>query len=481
MASTNLIIFGSTGDLSRQKLFPTLFGMLVHGLLTNELKIIAIGRRPYSIKEFRQEVRTAVEKHSHFTEEIYQTFETLIDYVQMDFHQGEDFSRLTKYLANQKTAPTNRVYYLAVPPESYSPILSNLRENGLAEEIKGGWSRVVLEKPFGYDLASAQKLNQQIQECFGEERVFRIDHYLGKETVQNILAFRFANGVFEPLWNNQHIDHIQITVAEEEGIGSRGNFYDKTGAIRDVLQNHLIQLLAVLTIEEPTAFTHQALSDEKVKIISQLKIDPSQTILGQYDGYLTEPNVHPQSQTETYVMSVFTIDTDRWRGVPIYARTGKKLTKRVSEVSVQFKQPRQHLFRPLNEEKKANILTFRLQPDEGIGLQLGVKTPRHNLQVQSVLMEFCYGPAFRLRLPDAYERLFVDILSGDKTLALRRDTVEESWKAVEDLLKHHSDFPLRPYSAGSWGPKEAEEILGQEGLTWYTHESQVCNSILLES
>ncbi|MBU6388902.1 glucose-6-phosphate dehydrogenase [Patescibacteria group bacterium] len=482
MQTTTAIIFGATGDLAQQKLFPTLFQLIVREEVSERLTLLAIGRRPYSREQFLEMVKENLEKKRVITPEEWEKFQPHVLYYQMDFNQRDSYEPLCKFLVGEeeKRGGCNRLFYLSVPPTSYQTILSHIHASGLHQQAAGRWRRIIVEKPFGTDLTSARELDAHIKALFTEDQIYRIDHYLGKETVQNILAFRFANGIFEPLWNRENVDHIQITVAEEEGIKSRGAYYDQAGAFRDLMQSHILQLLALLTMEKPDDFTFAGLSDQKTAVLEKARFDPEQTVFGQYEGYLEEAKVAEGSQTETYGMTTCYIDDDRWRGVPIYLRTGKGLAKRISEISLQFKKPQQDLFSYTTPRKQANVLTFRIQPDEGIALRLGVKTPRQNMQVEPVQMEFCYSMSFRTELPDAYERLFRDVLMGDQSLCLREDNIEASWKIVDRVLEAKADGSVRRYHIGSWGPAAADQILEREGREWFAHESTVCNGIVLE-
>jgi len=395
----------------------------------------------------------------------------------MDFGTEEHYADLKRLVDPNGSGEYAALSYLAVDPDAVPAIAQYLAQHGFAQTRGEGWFRVIIEKPFGHDLASAQVLDQKLSSLFTEEQIYRIDHYLAKETVQNILAFRFANGIFEPLWSNEYIDHVQITVAEEDGIRTRGAYYDQAGAVRDFLQNHILQLLAILTMEEPMSFTFNDLSDASLEILQAVQFNLNHTVFGQYEGYKEEGNVSPISTTETYIMTEAEIATARWRGVPFYMRTGKHLTKRISEVSIQFKTPTQNLFHNASTDHRANLLTFRLQPDEGISLQLAVKTPEKNMQVQPVSMEFCYANSFTSKLPEAYSKVLHDALQGDRSLTLCNATIEESWRAVTPLLEAKATLPLHTYAKGSWGPEAADHNLEEVGRSWFTHESEVCNGV----
>ncbi len=479
---TAVILFGATGDLARHKLLPALFELVADGQTGEDFHIIAIGRRQFDTEGFLEFLRPTLVHKADTHPSQWEHFMATISYCQMDFQRSEEYGKLAQALADieQECGKGNRLFYLSVPPASYKDILSYIAQNNLLSQPEGSWSRLVVEKPFGHDHDSAVELDQEICRFVDEERVYRIDHYLGKETVQNLLAFRFANGIFEPLWNKEHIDHIQITVAEEEGIKSRAAYYDATGAFRDVVQNHVLQLLSLLLMEEPASFTFDGLSDAKLHLLEHLRVNLEGTLAGQYQGYREEEGVGASSRTETYAMATFEAACERWQGVPIYIRTGKKLAKRVSEISIQFKEPAQHLFRSVDPLTKANVLTFRLQPDEGISLQLGVKTPRTTMDVQPVQMEFCYSSMFRQELPDAYERILADVLAGDKTLSLREDTIERSWQLIDEIQAFLTDKPVYSYQSGSWGPEEADRIMSTTGRRWLAHENEICNGVILD-
>jgi glucose-6-phosphate 1-dehydrogenase len=373
----------------------------------------------------------------------------------------------------------------ATQPSAFPQIVSELGRCGLDHEVHGGgWRRIVVEKPFGHDLESARRLNREMLRVFREAQIYRIDHYLGKETVRNLLVFRFGNGIFEPLWNRRYVDHVQITVAESIGIEDRGAFYEETGAVRDVLQNHLLQLMSLVAMEPPATFEADALRDEKVKVIRAIaELSPdeirSDVVRGQYGpgwvaakpvpGYRQEPEVDPESETETYVAARFTVDDWRWSGVPFYLRTGKRLPKRASEIAIQFKEVPHRLFQESSSEPDPNLLAIRIQPDEGIMLRFGAKVPGLGLDVRSVTMDFTYGSAFTVDSPDAYETLILDALLGDASLFTRADEVEGAWARVTPIIDTWAEEPppdFPNYEAGTWGPEAADELLAREGRRW---------------
>ena len=406
----------------------------------------------------------------------------------MDFDDRAGYDELVTTLEaidKEQNAPGHHLYYLATQPSAFAEIVAQLGRVGLDHEHhEGGWRRIVIEKPFGHDLQSAIRLNREVGKVFRESQVYRIDHYLGKETVRNLLVFRFGNGIFEPIWNRRHIDHIQITVAESIGVENRGSFYEETGASRDFLQNHLLQLMSLVAMEPPATFEADALRDEKVKVvraIAELSPDRIRTdvVRGQYGpgwvagkpvvAYREEPEVDPKSETETFVAARFEVDDWRWSGVPFYLRTGKRLPKRASEIAIQFKEVPHRLFRDSSSEPDPNLLAIRIQPDEGIMLRFGAKVPGLGIDVRSVTMDFTYGSAFTVDSPDAYETLILDALLGDASLFTRADEVEGAWARVTPIIdtwadEDAPDFPN--YEAGSWGPEAADELLAREGRKW---------------
>jgi glucose-6-phosphate 1-dehydrogenase len=389
-------------------------------------------------------------------------------------------------LDHERGTGGNRIYYLSTPPSQYPDIIQNLGAAGLNRSRKG-WTRIIIEKPFGRDLASARELNRQVAKVFREEQVYRIDHYLGKETVQNILVFRFANGIFEPVWNRRYVDHVQITVAENVGLEGRGAYYEEAGAIRDMVQNHVLQLLTLVAMEPPIAFDANPVRDEKVKVLHALQPLTGQDVVAnsiraqygpgwvgghQVTGYTDEPGVSPLSVTETYLVLKVSIDSWRWAGVPFYLRTGKHLPKRVTEIAIQFKQPPLMLFKRSGEahgQVEPNVLTLRIQPDEGISLKFGAKVPGSETQIRSVNMDFFYGSSFFREQPEAYERLLLDCMLGDSTLFTRRDEVEAAWEFIQSILDEWKTEPresILTYESGSWGPQAADEFIWREGRRW---------------
>jgi len=481
-----VVLFGSTGDLAHRKVLPALYQLWRTNLLPLEFVVVCLGRRPYTSETFRTEMRESLEKYSRvlpLDETAWRTFSERIEYEKLDFDKPEGFDRLSTHLDDldgERGTRGNRLFYLATQPSQFSEIVAQLGRVGLDhEKHDGGWRRVVIEKPFGHDLASAQKLNREVAKVFRESQVYRIDHYLGKETVRNLLVFRFGNSLFEPIWNRRYVDHIQITVAESLGIENRGAFYEETGAVRDVLQNHLLQLVSLVGMEPPAAFQADALRDEKVKILRAIAARPEDAVRGQYGpgwvagtkvpGYREEPDVDPRSETETFVAAKFQIDDWRWSGVPIYVRTGKRLPKRATEIAIQFREVPHKLFASVGSEPDPNLLAIRIQPDEGIMLRFAAKIPGLGLDVRSVTMDFTYGSAFSVDSPDAYETLILDALQGDASLFTRADEVEHAWGIVDPIIAAWADAepPAFPnYEAGTWGPPEADELMADEGRRW---------------
>ena len=474
------IIFGVTGDLAYRKLVPALYELDLQDRLPVNLSIIGFARREWDGKFMQEHFQKAV--HEYARNEGVQTerLERLLGrmyYLRSSFGDTDGYHRLIALL--QELGVHNRLYYLAVPPESYRTIIQNLGESGLARQ-SDGWTRIVIEKPYGYDLSSAQELDQQVHQVFSEEQVYRIDHYLGKETVQNILVFRFANGIFEPLWNRRNIDHVQITVAETVGIGSRAGYYEGAGVIRDMFQNHILQLLALTAMEAPVAFNADAVRDEKVKIFRALRplkgedalkfTYRAQYVSGMIDGnrvsgYKYEPGVASDSITETYLAAQLYIDNWRWAGVPFFVRSGKRLPRRVTHIDIHFKMVPLSLFGWRNLAGDApNILTLKIQPDEGIVLTFGAKAPGPVNQIEPVNMTFDYVSAFGGEPPEAYERLLLDCLAGDATLFTRTDEVQSAWAFTTDIIeawKSKTVKNLPVYEAGTWGPEGAEEFVRQ--------------------
>jgi glucose-6-phosphate 1-dehydrogenase len=486
-----MVLFGATGDLAHRKVVPALYQLWRTNLLPHEFVLLAVGRRPYEDDAIRAEFRASLEKYSRvlpLDEAAWRSFAGRINYHRLDFEDGPGYDALGTRLADidkEQNGRGNHLYYLATQPAQFAEIVGQLGRVGLDHERhEGGWRRIVIEKPFGHDLQSAIRLNREVGKVFRESQVYRIDHYLGKETVRNLLVFRFGNGIFEPIWNRRHIDHVQITVAESIGVENRGAFYEATGASRDFLQNHLLQLMSLVAMEPPATFDADALRDEKVKVIRAIgEMTPDEirgdVVRGQYGpgwvgaenvpGYREEAQVDPLSETETFIAARLEVDDWRWSGVPFYLRTGKRLPKRATEIAIQFKEVPHKLFRDSATEPDPNLLAIRIQPDEGIMLRFGAKVPGLGIDVRSVNMDFTYGSAFSVDSPDAYETLILDALLGDPSLFTRADEVEGAWGIVTPIIDCWAndpspDFPN--YEAGTWGPEEAEQLMGRDGRRW---------------
>ena len=483
---SSLVLFGVTGDLARKKLMPAIYDLANRGLLPPSFGLVGFGRRDWSDEEFVEQVRDSVTQHARtpFDETVWEQLAAGIRFVQGNFDDDAAFEQLRGTLQDldrSRGTRGNAAFYLSIPPKAFEAVCQKLSEHGLAQPEDNQWRRVVIEKPFGHDLGSAQELNSIVEEVFPPDAVFRIDHYLGKETVQNILALRFANQMFEPLWNANYVDHVQITMAEDIGIGSRAGYYDGVGAARDVIQNHLLQLLALTAMEEPVAFDASSLRDEKEKVLSAVRLPKdlsTATARGQYAGgwqggeevvgFLDEDGMDPESLTETYAAMRLDINTRRWAGVPFYLRAGKRLGRRVTEIAVVFKRAPQNLF--AEDQTSAlgqNALVIRVQPDEGVTIRFGSKVPGAGMQVRDVTMDFGYGHAFTEASPEAYERLILDVLLGDPPLFPRHQEVELSWKILDPIEEFwRTQGQPEQYRPGTWGPASADELLARDGRTW---------------
>jgi glucose-6-phosphate 1-dehydrogenase len=484
-----IVIFGATGDLTHRKLIPALYNLAADGELPPAIAVVGVARREKNDEGFRQELGEAVRKFSrqNVRDEIWKTFAQSISYHRTEFHDLKGYETLRErldQLDKERGTRGNRLFYLAVAPDQFDEILTNLKAAGLNHSAEGSWARVIVEKPFGTDLASARELNRIVSNSFSEQQTYRIDHFLGKETAQNILVLRFANAIFEPLWNTRYIDHVQITAAETLGVEGRAGYYDNSGALRDMVQNHLLQLLCLIAMEAPTDLGADSIRDEKVKVIRSLRRMAGDTVIenvirGQYaagaingkpvEGYRQEQGVNPNSVTETYVALRLRIDDWRWADVPVYLRVGKRLPKSGTEISVHFKKAPPVLFNKESVTLDQNVLVVRIQPDEGISLRMQAKIPGTSLRIEPVKMDFHYGTSFGKPSPEAYERLLLDAMSGDATLFARRDEVEEAWAfidAIEEQWQAQKDQGLYFYAAGSWGPDEADELLARDGHAW---------------
>src|SRR6478752_5133164 len=482
-----VVIFGVTGDLATKKLMPAIYDLANRGLLPATFALIGFARRDWADEDFEKLVCDSVRQHARtpYRQEVWDRLAEGIRFVQGTFDDEKSFERLAETLQKldaERGTGGNHAFYLSIPPKAFQEVCEQLHQSGLARPQEGRWSRVVIEKPFGHDLQSAQELNGVVNSVFPEESVFRIDHYLGKETVQNILALRFANELYEPIWNNNYVDSVQITMAEDIGLGGRGGYYDGVGAARDVIQNHLIQLMALTAMEEPVNFSPHELQAEKIKVLSATRpmqpLDQT-TARGQYTagwqgnekvpGLLEEEGFSKDSKTETFAAITLEIDTRRWAGVPFFLRTGKRLGRRVTEIALVFKRA-PHL--PFSEASVSvltqNALVIRVQPDEGVTLRFGSKVPGTQMEVRDVNMDFVYGGSFTEESPEAYERLILDVLLGDPPLFPRHEEVELSWKILDPIEKFWAQEggPLEQYSPGSWGPSSADDLLARDGRTW---------------
>jgi glucose-6-phosphate 1-dehydrogenase len=478
-----LVVFGASGDLTKRKLLPALGSLCRRRLLAPSFAVVGVARTPLDDEDFRDLMMEAVPDVPGWEEVV-----KLSRYVTGDYDDPDTFTRLKTVcddLEDPLGHPGNRTYYLATVPTMFDHVARGLGSVGLNRPPQpDGAARLVVEKPFGHDLASAQQLDAALHQIFDESQIYRIDHYLGKETVQNVLALRFANAIFEPLWNRRYIDHVQITVAESLGVEKRGGFYDQVGALRDIVQNHVMQVLALTLMEPPGVIDAQGIRDEKTKALRSVVIPSPDDVLSnvvraQYDSgwsegvavpaYRQEPDVDPHSRTETYVAMKLTVDNWRWAGVPFYIRTGKRLPKRVTEVALQFQRV-PHLAFPVAEsrELRPNALVLRIQPDEGVALRFGAKVPGQAFKVRDVLMDMSYGTAFLEEAPDAYERLLLDAMVGDPTLFIRSDEVDQAWRIVQPILTtwQERQVPLAGYAAGTWGPRQADQLIERDGRQW---------------
>jgi glucose-6-phosphate 1-dehydrogenase len=485
----SLVIFGATGDLTHRKLVPALYNLAADGNLPPSISVVGFARREKSDEQFRTELETAARKFSRqkINDELWNSFASSIFYHQSEFTNLEGYETLAKRLDEldaQRGTRGNRLFYLSAGPDQFPIILENLRKSGLNKATPGSWSRVIVEKPFGTDLPSAIELNDMVQEAFAEADTFRIDHYLGKETAQNIMVLRFANAIFEQLWNARYVDHVQITASEPLGVEGRAGYYDKSGAMRDMVQNHLLQLLTLTAMEPPTDLSADSIRDEKVKVLRSLRRISGEevaqyTVRAQYAagsvngkdvvGYLQEEKMPAGSQTETYVALEAHVDNWRWAGVPFFIRVGKRLPKGATEIALHFKSVPPVLFRQTGQAIDDNVLVIRIQPDEGVSLRMSAKLPGSSLRIEPVKMDFHYGTSFGKATPEAYERLLLDAMAGDATLFARRDEVEEAWKfvdAIREAWDSGEGGKLATYAAGTWGPNEADDLVKRSGAAW---------------
>ncbi|MCW2748933.1 MAG: glucose-6-phosphate dehydrogenase, partial [Aeromicrobium sp.] len=477
--------FGVTGDLAKKKLIPAVYDLANRGLLPPGFALVGFARHDFGRQEFAGMIKQAAKDGARtpWSETVWKQLAAGIRFVPGEFDDDEAWERLRRTMAEldeQQGTGGNHAFYLSIPPGLFPVVVSGIKKHGLAESKKG-WRRVVIEKPFGHDLASAEELNRIVADVFPRQSVFRIDHYLGKETVQNILAFRFANGMFEPIWNNHYVDHVQITMAEDIGIGSRAGYYDGIGAARDVIQNHLLQLMALVAMEEPVSFNASSLRIEKQKILANarpparmdLHTAQAQYVAGwaggeKVRGYLEEEGVPDGSRAETFAAIRVDISTRRWAGVPFYLRTGKRLGRRVTELAVVFKRaPHQPFAKNDVEELGQNALVMRIQPVEGVTLRFGANVPGTTMEIRDVNMDFAYGGAFVESSPEAYERLILDVLLGDPPLFPQQEEVELAWKILDPVIAHWKrDKNIDTYSSGTWGPPSAEAMMVRDGRVW---------------
>jgi len=469
---TTIVIFGASGDLTWRKLIPALYNNFKKKRLPDNTKIIGYARRPSSDDDFRSHLMqgTLTFCPETFETAIWESFSTMLHYFQGNLDVPDDYPHLDGFLKSFEEGPANRLYYLATAPEHYPQCVEYLGAARMTAQDEG-WRRVIIEKPFGVDLPSAQALNRVIHTVFDESQVYRIDHYLGKETAQNLLYFRFANTIFEPIWNRRYVDNVQITVAEDVDVGRRAGYYDTAGVVRDMFQNHIFQLLSLVAMEPPSSFNADAVRNEKIKVLNSIRpIALNDTVRAQYEGYCGLEGVAQDSQTPTYAVLNLYIDNWRWKDVPFYLRSGKALTQKTSEINIEFQRP-PHLMFHLREDSQftPNILTLSIQPDEGIHLRFEAKLPDTDQEMRSVDMDFLYRTSFNVTLPDAYERLLLEAIEGDASLFNRSDGIEASWQLVDPVIQGWEiigEPPLLSYPPGSWGPPEADQLLERTGRRW---------------
>jgi glucose-6-phosphate 1-dehydrogenase len=472
-----MVIFGASGDLTKRKLFPALYSLAYRQMLPEKFSVLGVARTEGTDNEFRERMKAAVQEFGRddFREDVWDELADGMHYV----YDEDKLAAALRDLGERRGTTGNRIYYLAVPPAAFEEIVGWVGKH----KSRKGWTRVIVEKPFGHDLQSAQDLNVLLHKHFDESQIFRIDHYLGKETVQNMLALRFANGIFEPIWNRQFIDHIQITVAETLGIEGRAEYYERAGAIRDIFQNHLLQLIALTAMEPPIDLAADSVRNEKVKVLKSIHTPgPKHVVRGQYGrgyvegqevpGYREEAGVDPSSMTETFVAAKLFVDNWRWADTPFYIRAGKRMARRETTIAIEFKRaPHPPFVEVAAEGLRPNVLLIHIQPDEGVSLAIGAKVPGQGLQIRTVHMDFLYGGAFRTDLPEAYERLLVDCMRGDASLFTREDEVVEQWQIVDAIVAFwRRDRPSFPnYAAGTWGPPSSDELMARDGRSWRRH------------
>ena len=480
--ATSIVIFGASGDLTKRKLVPSLFSLYRKGRLPKRFRIVGYGNTSFSDEQFQEHLEEGIRQFASFDlkPDEWAAFSSSLAYQQGRYTDLADFKKLSSFLKDWEAGSGNRIYYMATPPGVFPNIIDLL---GLTDQLteNGGWRRVVIEKPFGTDLVSAHSLNEQIHKTLNEKQIYRIDHYLGKETVQNILVARFANTIFEPLWNRNYIDHVEITVAEQVGVEHRARFYDSVGVVRDMFQNHLLQLVSLVAMEPPASFDATALRNEKVKVLSSIrpmKADQvaDRTVRAQYRGYCDEEGVQSDSTTPTYAAVKLQIDNWRWQGVPFYLRSGKNLKEKLTQITIEFKEPPHLLFPTKDGRLTPNMLVLYLQPDEGIHWRFEAKVPDTVSDMRSVDMEFHYADSFgKTAIPESYERLLLDALTGDASLFTRADEVETAWGLIDPILEAWSvnGQPLATYEPGTWGPKESDDLVNRDNRRWSTWDGRV--------
>ena len=488
---TVFVLFGITGDLASKYLIPAIYNLALRGIGADPLYIIGFARREWSDDFLRNYIKEVLTKRfKNLDQSIVDTLLSRTTYVKGDFNAPDDYTALAKHIQRlEKTyrKPLNKMHYLAVPPNYYADIFNNLGASGLAKEKPSSYSRILIEKPFGSDLKSAASLNKVLLRNFKEDQIYRIDHYLAKEPVQNILAFRFGNGIFENLWNAKYIDNIQVSaVMEDIGIETRGNFYEQTGALLDAIQNHVLQLVALICMDQPKSFTAEAVRDEKYKVLKKIAIDTSKgsVIRGQYTagevngtkvpGYRQENQVDPNSHVETFTSLKLAINNPTWKGVPVYVRTGKRVDRKYTEISIEFKQPSVKFLGHPKHGLQANVLTLRIQPEESIILQLMVKKPDFETQLDPVQMDFCYNTYYKNPTPEAYERIIYDAMLGTQFLFVRSDSVLEQWKIIDHIHNNWKKYPLAFYAAGTMGPESQNTMLKRDKRAWWNNTESYC-------
>ncbi len=469
----SFIIMGATGDLAQKKLFPAIHGLLKMKRLGENFYVVGAGRKEFTHEQFQEEVKRNIQK---INDEAWNRLKERLYYFQLDFdepdHRFAKLKELLESLDAKHSTKGNRLFYLATLPSHFNTIAQNIRKNGLAD-TKENWCRVVFEKPFGTDQKSARALNAGLQKVFDENQIYRIDHYLGKELVQSIGILRAGNRIFSPIWNKENIDHVQINLIENFGVGSRGNFYDTQGALKDVGQNHLLQLLCLTAMEIPDKFDEKCIRDEKVKILKKAKIIPGDAVLGQYEGYESEMGVKAGSRTETYFAMKLSINNRRWKGVPFYLRSGKNLDKKFASIYIRFKEPNYTVFE--GQQLNPNYLVIQIQPDDGMLVQLNGKVPGEKMKIQPVKMTFCHECAFGPNTPQAYETLLHEAIAGDQSAFIREDEVEHSWKVIDKVTK--KKLAVHKYQKGSAGPKEADEMIAKDGRQWFNRIENVVQGL----